>query len=178
MLRHGRELQRHSGSDSVKAGGGVPATGIAHHDSGGGAAQFRTGGDNSIQESGVEASAAEREEAAAAFHAYLDLRAARRWAAACEYMAASLIVTLERVIELAPRDPKPQGCGAVLAAMSRSAPQKLLEELAEVDVGSLRVNGQKGFLLYHGPRGKDYVMVVAREADGWKVAALDGTILP
>lgn len=152
---------------------------LVHHDSGGGAAQFRTpGGDNSIQESGVEAGAAERERAAAALHAYLDLRAAHHWAAACEYMAASLIVLLEQAVAISPRPNKPKGCPAVLSAMSKAAPQRLLDELTEVDVGSLRLNGNRGFLLYHGPEHKDYAMLVAKEAGGWKVTTLDGTVLP
>lgn len=152
---------------------------LVHHDSGGGAAQFRTrGGDNSIQESGVEAGAAERGRAAAALHAYLDLRAAHHWGAACEYMSASLIVLLEQAVAISPRSQKPKGCPAVLAAMSKAAPQRLLDELTEVDVGSFRQNGNRGFLLYHGPEGKSYAILVAKEAGGWKVTALDGTVLP
>jgi hypothetical protein len=156
-----------------------PAPLPVHHDSGGGAAQFRTkGGDNSIEESGVEGDAAERERAAAALHAYLDLRRAHRWAAACEYLAAPLIVTLERAIELSPRKAKPEGCPAVLAAMSKAVPQRVLAQLDRVDVASLRVNGRRGFLLYHGPQRKNYVMVVAKEAGNWRMAALDGSVLP
>ena len=152
---------------------------VRHHDSGGGAAQFRTpGGDNSIQESGVEATAGERERAAAALHAYLDLRAAHHWAAACEYMAASLIGLLEQAVAISPRPNKPKGCPAVLKAMSKAAPRHLLDELTAVDVGSLRLNGKRGFLLYHGPEHKDYAMLVAKEAGGWKVTTLDGNLLP
>jgi hypothetical protein len=62
--------------------------------------------------------------------------------------------------------------------MSKAVPQRVLAELDPVDVASLRRNGRRGFLLYHGPQGKDYVMVVAREAGNWRMAALDGTILP
>ena len=50
-----------------------------HHDSGGGTAQFATkSGDNSIQESGKEASTAETQAAAAVLHAYLDARVSHR----------------------------------------------------------------------------------------------------
>lgn len=173
-MRHEKAHRAEAGSTEAK-----PAPHFAHHDSGGGAAQFRTpSGDNSIQESGVEADAAERARAAAALHAYLDLRAAHHWAAACEYMAASLIVLLERAVAISPGGENPKGCPAVLAAMSEAAPQRLLDELAEVDVGSLRLNGQRGFLLYHGPEGKSYAILLAKEAGGWKVTTMDGTVLP
>jgi hypothetical protein len=177
-LRHTREQQHESPSGDVRSAPVHPPN-PAHSDSGGGAAQFRTkGGDNSIQESGVEAGAAERERAAAALHAYLDSRVAHRWAAACEYMAASLVVALQRAVSLSQGSTRPGGCPAILAPMSKRVPQSLLKELAEVDVGSLRLKGDRGFLLYHGPRGKDYVMAVVREAGGWKMANLDGTALP
>jgi hypothetical protein len=184
-LKHVRkrvqELRR-SREREERAHGAAPAAAspkLVHHDSGGGAAQFRSrGGDNSIQESGVEAGPAERERAAAALHAYLDLRAAHHWGAACEYMSASLIVLLEQAVAISPRSQKPKGCPAVLAAMSKAVPQRLLDELTEVDVGSFRQNGNRGFLLYHGPEGKDYAMMVVKEAGGWKMASLDGTVLP
>jgi hypothetical protein len=186
LREEARKLQRRRERKerSQKAGTGpeavVPAPpGVFHRDSGGGAGQFRTrSGDDSIQDSGVEAAAAERERAAAALHDYLDLRAAHHWAGACTYMAASLIVLLERAVAISPRSSKPKGCPAVLAAMSGAVPQRVLDKLAEVDVGSLRLNGRRGFLLYHGPQGKGYAMLVAKENGEWKVTALDGTVLP
>jgi hypothetical protein len=173
------ERERKSQAQPRDANPPSAAPTVVHHDSGGGAAQFRTkGGDNSIQESGVEASAAERERAAGALHAYLDLRRAHNWPAACHYLSASLIVLLERAVELSPRRASPEGCPAILAAMSKAVPQRLLAELTEVDVGSLRKNGERGFLLYHGPGGQDYVMNIVEEAGGWKMGNLDGVVLP
>lgn len=126
----------------------------------------------------MEADAAERERAAAVLHEYLDQRAAGRWGAACEHMAAPLIVLLEHAVEVSPRSEKPEGCPAILAAMSGAVPRHLLDELAEVDVGSLRRSGDHGFLLYHGPEGKIYAIQVVMEDGAWKVATLDGTVLP
>lgn len=171
--------QREAQEGARPSGGTAGAAPIRHTDSGGGATQFlKPSGDNSIQESGVEASASEREQAAAVLHEYLDQRAAGHWGAACEYMAATLIVLLEHAIAMSPRSNKPEGCPAMLAAMSGAAPPRLLDELAEVDVGSLRRSGEQGFLLYHGPEGKGYAIQVVMEGGAWKVATLDGTVLP
>lgn len=149
-----------------------------HHDSGGGSARFRNkGGDNSIQESGHEASASEREAAAAVLHAYLDARAAHRWSDACFYIAASLAATME---EFAARYGKQQGvesCPQVLAALATGSSQQALEETAEADVGSLRIEGDHAFLLYYGPGNAPYAMPMVREGGAWKVGSLEGTPL-
>lgn len=152
---------------------------VAHPDSGGGAAQFRhKGGDNSIQEFGREASASERERAAAVLHSYLDSRVAHRWDAACFYMAAELVAGLERFATAYGQQNHLDGCGEILATLSGNAGQKTLEEAAQADVGSLRTDGRRGFLLYHGARGLALQMPVAKEGGAWKVAALDGSPLP
>ena len=71
-----------------------------------------------------------------------------------------------------------KGCPQILAVLSGRTSQTTLEETAQADVGSLRVNGDRGFLLYHGARGLDYAFPVALEAGEWKLAGLEGTPLP
>jgi hypothetical protein len=148
-----------------------------HHDSGGGAAQFRNkGGDNSIQESGHEAGAPEREEAAAVLHAYLDARVAHRWPTACFYMAASLVATMEEFAAKYGKG-KVQSCPQLLGALATGSSQRALEETAEANVGSLRTEGDRAFLLYYGPRNAPYAMPMAREGGAWKVGSLEGAPL-
>ena len=170
------------GSGSSTGGAENPPPTQVHHDSGGGTAQFRTPhGDNSIQESGREASASEREVAAAALHAFYDDRAAREWGAACEHLAVNAVAAMEaaakRAAEAGGRPPL-EGCPEVLRAFSSAATHRSLVEAAEsIDVGAFRVQGDHGVLLYHGVRGNDYAIEMLREGGSWKVAALVGTPL-
>jgi hypothetical protein len=149
---------------------------IAHHDSGGGSAQFKAkGGDNSIPEYGEEASDAQREAAASSLHAYLDSIAAHRWAAACSYMSLGLAAGLERFAQLSKEHPNLEGCPAILAALNGHTPQSALNAAAQADVASLRIEGDHGMVLYHGAGGQGYAMPMVREEGGWRVAAPAGT---
>jgi hypothetical protein len=147
-----------------------------HHDSGGGSAQFaHQGGDNSIQESGQEAGEAQRNEAAAVLHAYLDARVAGHWDEACFYLSASAVSLLEQFAERFGKDKGITSCPQVLEALAEGSSQAELEAAAKVDVGSLRTEGDHGFLLYRGAGGVAYAISVVREGGAWKVGAVDGT---
>lgn len=146
----------------------------SHEDSGGGTEQFRVpGGDNSVQEFGSEASSSEFEEAAAALHAFLDARAASDWATACEYLATDVVASLEQLTAGSQRQGD-ASCPQLLRNLSGSATERARKEAAIADVGSIRVEGETGFALYHGARGVDYAISMTREDDGWKVATLAG----
>lgn len=143
-----------------------------HHDSGGGAKQFEVkGGDNSIQESGSEASGAEITQAAAALHGYLDARAAHAWRAACSHMAAGLASSLGQLAGSSSAGKQPS-CAQLLASLSAGLPPAVLREAAVADVGALRVEGSRAFILFHGAHGTSYFMPMSREGGGWKVAAI------
>ncbi|HEX5983976.1 MAG TPA: hypothetical protein VFY69_07205 [Solirubrobacterales bacterium] len=157
----------------------APAPPVDHSDSGGGAAQFqRKGGDNSIQEFGAEGEASQLAGAAAVLHAYLDARAAGRWEDACSYLAAEVIAAIEQFSSAYGEERQIEGCPDTLRALTSGAGAAGLRAAANVDVGSLRVQGERGFLLYHGAQDLDYSMPVALEAGEWKLAAPEGTPLP
>jgi hypothetical protein len=142
----------------------------------GGAAEFRVpGGDNSVQEFGAEASHSELEEAGAALHGFLDARVAGEWSKACTYLTKPTIESFE---QLASRSKgKSHSCGAIMGALTEGLPKSNLEEAAQAEVGALRVEGDRGFLLYHGARNTDYAISMAKEGGAWKVGALAGTPL-
>jgi hypothetical protein len=145
----------------------------AHEDSGGGTEQFRVpGGDNSVQEFGSEASSSEFEEAAAALHAFLDARAAGDWATACDYLAADIVASFEQLADSQQQDGA--SCPQLLRGLSGPSTAKARKEAAIADVGSIRVEGERGFALYHGVGGVDYAISMTREDGGWKVATLAG----
>jgi hypothetical protein len=146
-----------------------------HESSGSGAEQFESkGGDNSIQKFGSEVRGAELDETAAVLHAFLDARAARDWAAACERLSA--VVAEQLVAQLGAAqgnggDSEPD-CATVLAKLVDAVPNAGLREAAVADIGAFRAEGDHGFLLFHGADGGAYFMPMAREDGRWKVAAV------
>lgn len=145
--------------------------------SGGGSAQFRSkGGDNSIQEFGDESGESELQEAAEVVHSFYVSRAAEEWDKACSYLAKSNIEQLE---QLANQSAKSKGadCATVLEAFTQPLPASVEREITTVDAGSLRHEGEQGFLIYYGAAHVKYAMPLRDEGGAWKVAALSGTTL-
>ncbi|HMC50098.1 MAG TPA: hypothetical protein VKH20_05590 [Solirubrobacterales bacterium] len=145
--------------------------------SGGGSAQFRSkGGDNSIQEFGEESGESELREAAEVVHGFYVSRAAEEWDKACSYLAKSNIEQLE---QLANQSTKSQGadCATVLKAFTQPLPASVEREITTVDAGSLRHEGEQGFLIYYGAGHVKYAMPLRDEGGTWKVAALSGTTI-
>jgi hypothetical protein len=148
---------------------------IAHHDSGGGSAQFkRAKGDDSIVEYGEEASASERDRAAESLHAYLDSLAAHRWAAACRYVSLGLIAQLQQLSQLSKQQSNVEGCPETLATINGKTAQSTLIAAATADVASLRVKGDHAFVIYRGADDHPYAMPMAREGREWRVGSLAG----
>jgi hypothetical protein len=149
-----------------------------HHDSGGGTATFATKtGDNSIQESGKEGSPSETQAAAAVLHAYLDARVAHRWSDACFYLSAGFAATIEAFAERYAKGKGVKSCPEVLEALATGSSQQALVASAHADVGALRIEGDHGFVLYHGPGGEAYAMPMVLEGGAWKVGSLEGAPL-
>lgn len=167
-----------NGSDGGAVGGSAEFTPKQHEDSGGGSDQFRVkGGDNSVQEFGAEADTEEFDEAAVTLHNFLDARAAGAWASACRHIAASVVDSLQELATQAQRL-KGSDCAAILARLTNPAAKGLMREEAEAaDVGSLRIEGERAFVLFRGPEGEVLAMPMAREDGAWKVAALASTPL-
>jgi hypothetical protein len=158
--------------------GAVAFTPHHHDDSGGGSAQFITpGADNSVQEYGSEADAAEFEEIAAAFHNFLDARAEEKWAAACSYLAPSTARHYERLVASSGRV-KGKSCAGILPiVMSRIPVAELREEAAQADVGAVRVKGQQAFVIYTGPGGSVAADSILKEHGVWRVGSIISTPL-
>lgn len=148
-----------------------------HRDSGGGSAQFEVkGGDNSIQEFGEEGSESEMREAALALHGFLDSRAEGDFKAACSYLDAASGESL-RQLAATSNGPQAAACPQLLATLSKGVPASALTEAAQADVGSLRLEGDRAFLIYRGAQGATYAIAMTREDGEWKVAGLSGTPL-
>lgn len=167
-----------SSSTAETTAGSGHFTPHGHRDSGGGSAQFRVkGGDNSIQEFGAEASGAELEAAAKALHGFLDARAAGDWAAACRHVSQDIAESFTRLAEQG-NSPQKTSCATALESLTNPAAKHELEkEAEEADVGSLRVEGDRAFVIYRGFEGTFTAIPMTREGGEWKVASLAGTPL-
>ncbi len=170
----GREESGSSSSDG-SASDFVPKH---HKDSGGGSQQYKVkGGDNSVQEFGGEANTSELDAAATALHNFLDARAEGNWAAACDYMSKSVIESFEQLATQA-KQAKAPSCGEVLEKLTNPTAKDLMKaEAAKADVGSLRIEGERAFLIYTGIDGTVLAMPMANEGGAWKVTSLAGTPL-
>lgn len=148
-----------------------------HHDSAGGSKQFvQKGADNSVEEYGSERTAgSDFAEAATALHTYLDARAAGAWGAACGALAAGVVEPLAEQLE---GSGGKTACTEVLAAFSSSFPSAVLREAAEANVAALRVEGDKGLLLFKGAQDEPFFIPMRREDGHWKVAAVGPSPLP
>jgi len=180
-----------SGSEGDKQGSGESGEGESssgsdasdftpkqHKDSGGGAQQFRTkGGDNSVQEFGEEADEPDFEAAAVALHNFLDARAEGNWAAACEYMSKAIVESFEKLAAQA-KQIDDTSCAGILEKLTNPAAKQSMEaEAAKANVGSLRVEGDRSFVIYTGIDGTVLAMPMANEDGDWKVSSLAGTPL-
>lgn len=159
-------------------GGSENFTPKPHSDSGGGSQQFRVkGGDNSVQEFGEEAEASELDAAATTLHNFLDARAEGNWAAACDYMSKGIIASFEK-LALQAQQVKDTSCAGILEALTNPAAKGAMKAEAEkADVGSLRIEDERAFLIYTGTDGAILAMPMANEGGDWKVASLAGTPL-
>jgi hypothetical protein len=170
--REARQRPQLAGREKSDSRGSDQTPPEVRQDRGGGATQFRIpGGSNSIPDSGHEASAAEREAAAAVLHAYFDARVAHHWDTSCFYLASSIVVSLETFA--AKYGDGAVSCPQVLERLAAGASRQTLEETAMADVGSLRIGSDHAFLLYYRPGEAPYAMPMVREGGAWKVGALD-----
>jgi hypothetical protein len=149
-----------------------------HQDAGGGSKQYVTkGGDNSVQEYGKEADSQEFNAAAVSLHDFLDARAEGNWAAACDYMAKSVVESFEKLAAQA-KQIEDKSCAGILEKLTNPAAKAELKKEAEkADVGSLRTEGDRSFVIYTGLEGAVLAIPMTNEGGKWKVASIAGTPL-
>lgn len=170
------ESTQKAGDEQGQSGSGATAQTAPLKVSGGGSGQFRVkGGDNSIQAFGEESGEDELEEAAIVLHDFYVARAKSEWQRACSKLAEVVVGQLRTLASHAEQSGK--GCAATLAELTPSLPPSVARESTVVDAGSLRVEDDRGFLIYRGAEGTVYAINMALEDGSWKVGALAGVPL-
>jgi hypothetical protein len=143
-----------------------------------GNASFRTpGGDNSIQNYGEEPDGSEVEAAEAVLDDFMEARAASDWSGICASLAAAAVAPLEDLAAKASQL-KGKGCPAILAALLSRAPASSRANTLTDGIASFRVEGDRGFALYHGPKGVNYFVPMVKEDGEWRVGSLAPSEFP
>jgi len=160
-------------SSAPKAGSKAPAPGV----------KTVKGGDNSVQEYGVEADESERREAAIALQAYLNARAQEDWSAACSLLAQKPMEQLERMQKAAAKGGKDLGGCAGTMALLKEGEAQTQEQAQITEVLSFRgggdISGDPSYLIFTAPPGQTlFSMPMYLEAGAWEVGLARAAELP
>jgi hypothetical protein len=152
-------------SSAPKAGSRHPAPGV----------KTVKGGDNSVQEYGVEADESSRREASIALATYLNARVKGNWAGACALLAQRPTEQLEKL------SGNKADCAEVLAATGKETPSMPGSSISEVlsfrGVGD--ISGDPSYLIFTGPPGQTlFSMPMYSEGGAWKVGLAQPSELP
>jgi len=137
------------------------------------------GGDNSIQEYGVEGSSAGRAQAARTLQAFFRAQAAGGWSRACSYLSAATKRELEETVARSPEsdESKPKGCREILRVVGALTRPGDGRSAAEIRVLSMRVEGKQAYLLYKDSEGTRSAIAMDREGGRWLVGNLSAAPL-
>jgi hypothetical protein len=160
-------------SSAAVAGSRAPAPGV----------KTVKGGDNSVQEYGVEADESSRREAAIALQAYLNARAAEDWGTACSLLAQKPMQQLERMQRAAAKQgTELNGCPATMALLregqAQSQEQAQIEEVLSFRGGG-DIPGDPSYLIFTGPPANTlFSMPMYLQGGAWKVGLARPSELP
>lgn len=141
---------------------------------GDGRAEESGGGERSIEEFGEEAAGSERAAIVGAFTGYLGALAAGDFQAACSYLATAVRQSLRQLVV---RRLKGEGCAAILPKLLAGSAAAIAREQAEGEITRIRVEGERGFVVFHAPGAKLYQMTMVREGGEWRTATLASSVL-
>ena len=133
------------------------------------------GGDNSVQEYGVEAGESERTEASIALQGYLNARTEGNWSAACSLLAKQPTEQLEKLAG------DKAGCAEVLKETGKGTPSMPGSSITEVLSfrGEGDIPGDPSYLIFTGPPGKTlFSMPMYLQGGTWKVGLAQPSELP
>lgn len=135
-----------------------------------GSDQFRDQTDSPLLDFGEESSESELEAGVEAVHGFFVARAEENWAAVCGGLSRSVLDKIEHLATSA-TDLPDKSCPAFLKSFTRLT-QREREQSKVVDAGSLRLQGDRGYLIYYGAEKAVYAMRLREEGGEWKVDSL------
>jgi hypothetical protein len=139
---------------------------------GGGSDSTTATGSANLRSFGEEASTSEQAAAARTVQEFLRARADGDAAKECSLMSASAKSTLAGfgggLLE------KSQPCPKSVKAITSQIQPKALEKPGPIQVTGMRVDGERGFVLYKDRSGREFAFAVIREGSAWKAGGLAG----
>jgi hypothetical protein len=138
--------------------------------SGGGSDQFRAQAKSPLLDFGEEGSEAELEQAEAAVSDFLAVHSREDWEATCDLLSNPMKDKLERLATNS-TGLEDTSCAAFLDAFAVLSAQEKRDG-AEIEGGSLRRQGAKGYLIYSGSEEVVYAMPLDQQDGEWRVAAI------
>jgi hypothetical protein len=135
-----------------------------------GSDQFRGQTKSPLLDFGEEGSESELEEAEETLSEYLAVHSKEDWKATCDLLSKPMLDKIEH-LAISSTGLEDKSCPAFLESfVVLSAPEK--REGAAIENGSLRRQGDKGYLIYYGSGEVVYAMPMDRQDGNWRVAAL------
>ena len=123
---------------------------------------------------GSEASGSEAREVEGALLGYLEAQANGEWSKACSYLAKDL-----RELQARIADAEQGGageCPALATTTERLSPQERAD-LAAVDIHSVRLEGDSGYIVYADGSGTEVAKPVEDEDGEWKLSSLLASLI-
>jgi hypothetical protein len=131
-----------------------------------------------VREFGLEASGAQTKQAEAVLHGYMDARVAGEWKKACSYLAKPIRDLFDRIGRKAKESGAAgKGCAGFVEESTRKLTPSQRADLARVEVTSVRVEDDRGYILYTETSGDESSMSLRREGGEWKLLGIGGTSL-
>lgn len=147
------------GSDS-----GSSASSTSAGSSGGAGESGGAAGVAKAEEFGSAASGSAAKGPEAALQGYFDARANGEWSKACSYLSKDLREAYDRLSK--------EGCVAFVEKTAERLPAGEQAALAEIEVESVRLEGDSGYVIYTDSEGSQQAKPIEREGGEWKVSSL------
>jgi hypothetical protein len=114
---------------------------------------------------GSEASRSEAKSAEAALLGYQRARAAGEWSKACSYLSKDLRQAYDQLS-------RGGGCGGFVEKTTKRLSAEERSALTELEVESVRVEGDSGYVIYADAEGSQQAKPIAAEGGAWKLSSL------
>jgi hypothetical protein len=162
-----------AGNDkSTQAGESSPG-GATHHEGRKPSHRYR-GGEKDIEEFGTEARGPEAEAVLTAQQTYLAAIVSRNYGKACTWVSSSLEAQFSQIVE---PGVGPKSCDQVLPKILAGDASHVAALQLSGKIVKVRVEGDRGYVVFHAPGARLFVFPMTREGGSWRVASITSSIL-
>jgi hypothetical protein len=135
-----------------------------------------------VREFGLEATSSQAKQAEAALDGYMNARVAGEWNKACSYLAKPIRKLFDRIGKKSKASGQGsqvtgKGCAGFVEESTRKLTPSERADLAKIDVTSVRVEDDRGYIIYKETGGDEASMSLSQEGGEWKLMGIAGTPL-